>query len=70
MDEELLNKVTDYANEYFDGHFTLMKFTTNWRACYGTVTSREEVSQMVEGRSQSEALASLLGDPISVYDMD
>jgi len=70
MSNELLNNVVDYANENFNGHFTLMKFTSNWRACYGTVEERDQISQMVEGKTKDEALQKLIDNPISVYDMD
>lgn len=33
---ELLKKIEEVADKYHDGHFTIMKFTTNWRACFGT----------------------------------
>lgn len=40
--QEKMNQVIKIANEEFDGHFTLMKFTTNWRLTFGTVENREE----------------------------
>jgi hypothetical protein len=33
---ELLKKIEEVADRDHDGHFTIMKFTTNWRACFGT----------------------------------
>lgn len=32
----ILDRAIAIANEYHDGHFALMKFTTNWRFCFGT----------------------------------
>lgn len=66
----LLSQVEAYANEHYDGHFTLMKFTGNWRACYGTSNSRDEIQQMRAGKTMEEALNNLLDNPVSVYDMD
>lgn len=70
IESDLLNKVIEYANKHHDGHFTLMKFTTNWRACYGTINDRFEIGKMVSGNSKEEVLKKLLKNPISVYDMD
>ena len=36
MTEELLKRLVDIANERFDGHLTIMKFSTNWRVGFGT----------------------------------
>jgi hypothetical protein len=33
--EEILSIITAIADEQFDGHFTIMKFTTNWRVSFG-----------------------------------
>jgi hypothetical protein len=33
---ELMQRLQEIANAEFDGHFTVMKFTTNWRVCFGT----------------------------------
>ena len=68
--QNLLEQVTEYANTHFDGHFTLLKFTTNWRACYGTITERTEINQMVKGATMEEALQALLESPIDVYRME
>ena len=34
--EELMGAVESIAKNYFDGHLTLMKFTTHWKAAWGT----------------------------------
>lgn len=33
----ILQKLIEIANKEYDGHFTLMKFTTDWRCCFGTI---------------------------------
>ena len=46
----------------FDGHYTLMKFTTNYRFCFGTlfpedyVKWRWAIEMMSEGKTASEAM--------------
>ena len=47
-----------YAEEHFDGHFTLLKFTTNWRCMLGTVSpQRPAIQRMPCGHSLSEAVS-------------
>lgn len=54
-------RVAEYiANACFDGHFTLMKFTTNWRCCFGTPNLREDIDRMAEGKTAQEAVLKAL----------
>lgn len=55
------------ANEYSDGHITLLRFTTHWKAFYGTVdmetgTGREFVRNQQGYTTLEEALIRLLRD--------
>jgi hypothetical protein len=43
------------ANERHDGHFTIMKFKTNWRIAFRTPTDREEIEGMSVGETFDEA---------------
>ena len=52
---EPFDELVNYANEHFDGHFTVMKFTTNWRVGFGTPMDREDIEQMCEGKTFEEA---------------
>ncbi len=36
MDENILRIITIYANKHFDGHFTLMSFTSGYKFMFGT----------------------------------
>ena len=38
-----------------DGHFTVMRFTTNWRVSLDTPRSREDIQEMFEGQTFEEA---------------
>lgn len=58
--EFLLEHVQEIANSDFDGHFTLMKFTTNWKACFGTPEERHLIDQMATGKTMEEALLEAL----------
>ncbi|WP_153721791.1 hypothetical protein [Sporosarcina cascadiensis] len=69
---ELLTKVQEHANLHYDGHFVLMKFTGNWRTCFGTPSGdcRNQIHQMIEGNSLEECLTKLLAEPVSTYNFD
>lgn len=46
------------ADKSFDGHMTIMKFTTGWRVLFGTQPeSRTEISAMPFGKTLAQALA-------------
>ena len=56
MEKQLLKILIHIANESHDGHFTVMKFTTNWRVCFGTPEGREErTNNMSVGKTLEEA---------------
>jgi len=51
----------EYLSERSDGHFTLMKFTTHWKAMFFTPDldgkkGRRQVSLIFPGRTRKEAL--------------
>lgn len=75
MENNILEQVTEYARKYEDGHFTLMRFTTNWRACFGTfmaydgIDLRGHIQQCVVGKTMEECLENLMKNPISAYEM-
>lgn len=45
-----------------DGHYTIMKFTTNYRVGLGTVSSEEDIKKMAEGETLIEAIKNLIND--------
>jgi hypothetical protein len=59
MTEELLKRLVDIANERFDGHVTIMKFTTNWRVGFGTpsqvYSNKANDVEMMDGKTLEEA---------------
>jgi hypothetical protein len=62
-DAEWFAQLVEVANKEMDGHFTIMKFTTNWRVCFGTVEWREDIDQMPVGRTFAEAAQKALAKP-------
>lgn len=64
-----MDKLIDIANDKYDGHFTLMKFTTNWRCCFGTVDDAINYHQhMAEGKTMQEAIDNCIKNNINAYD--
>lgn len=66
MEETVMRGLEILADRYFDGHFTIMRFTTNWRICFGTPQDREDISTMSEGRTLFEAYSKALTTLIDV----
>lgn len=59
-DAELFEKLTEAANKHRDGHFTVMKFTTNWRVriafqFYDRYGAMNDFTDMPVGKTFSEA---------------
>lgn len=68
--QEKLEKVIDIAKEEYDGHFTLMRFTTNWRFIFGTLVNDEEIFLMESAKTLDEILDKAIKNKKSVYDFD
>lgn len=65
--DQLMDALIITAKERFDGHLTIMKFTTNWRVCFGTPTDRDGIHEMEAGKSFEEAAHKALKSLKSVY---
>ena len=65
-----IDKLIEVANKEYDGHFTLLKFTTNWRCSFGTVNDTLAASYyMAKGKTMNEAIENCLKDNINSYDI-
>jgi hypothetical protein len=62
-DKSPLDELEARAIAEADGHFTIMRFTTNWRVVLGTPDGREDIEQMAEGKTLAEAIRHALDDP-------
>jgi hypothetical protein len=61
MKEKLFEIVDKIANEHYDGHFTLMRFTTHWKAMFftpdlDTGKGRDAVARVSAGLSAEIAI--------------
>lgn len=70
MDDKKIEQLIEIANKKYDGHFTLMKFTTNWGCCFGTIMHPLETHQMAKGKTMEEAIEKCIAENINVYDFD
>ena len=59
---KLLKPLEDTANSKTDGHFTIMKFTTKWKCCLGTVDHREKIVNMSSGITVDEAILNCINE--------
>jgi hypothetical protein len=55
IDQDLIVQLVRKANKPFDGHLTMMKFTTGWRVGFGTPSSREDIDRYCAGTTFDEA---------------
>src|ERR1700733_2628905 len=51
----LLTALLEKADKSFDGHLTVMKFTTNWRVSFTTPSDRDYIDDMSIGKTFPEA---------------
>jgi len=63
MDDSMVLKcLQEIADEYFDGHFTIMKFTTNWKISFNTPIEYDDVQmKMFTGATIYDAFKNLIG---------
>lgn len=69
MQNEILRLAETVAKERYNGHFTLLRFTTNWRFCFDTIEFssdpkewRENINKMYEGKTMESAILKALAD--------
>ena len=71
-DKSVLKRCEEIANERYDGHFTLLKFTHNWRFCFGTIAEgncslNEITNRMAVGKSMVEAINAGIAGDVNIY---
>jgi hypothetical protein len=60
LEIKLIAELIEAANRRFDGHLTILKFTTNWRVALHTPIDRYDIDKMTAGRTFEEAASKLL----------
>lgn len=67
---EELNKLIRIANKEYDGHFTLMKFTTDWGCCFGTLLEPLVCShKMAHGHTMNIAIEKCIESKCNASDI-
>jgi len=65
-----MENLISIANQKYDGHFTLMKFTTDWRCCFGTIwDSLRGTEFMAKGKTMHEAIINCIDGDINYLDI-
>jgi hypothetical protein len=57
---ELMSTVCTIATLKYDGHFTILSFTTNFKGSFGTVLEREDISELSPFLSLKELLIDMI----------
>lgn len=73
MEEKKVNKLQDLidiADKEYDGHLTLMKFTGDWRCCFGTIDDRMKSYYMAYGETMDEAIDNCIKNKTDIYKID
>lgn len=66
-----LQELIDIADKEYDGHFTLLKFTTDWACCFGTINNSIVNSYyMAHGDTMEEVIEKCIKNKIDVYKID
>lgn len=71
--QSLVNDLENLANEMTDGHITILKFTTGWKAALGTPNldigdGRDKISNLKNHSSFKEAVKDLIANKTSLHD--
>jgi hypothetical protein len=68
MNTTTLIKIAEaIANEHHSGHLTILKFTTEWKVAFGTITEREEIADLIGYTSINDALHNLIQSELYKY---
>ena len=60
MDAKLVDKLIQRAERDFDGHLTLLRFTTNWRVGFVTPDERADIDGIPVGKTFEDAAKAAL----------
>lgn len=65
-----LEKLIEIANKEYGGNFTLIKFKSNWRCCFGVINDTElGVNLMAEGKTLDDAIENCIKNDTNAYEI-
>lgn len=62
-----LQELIEIANKEYDGHFTIFKFTCDWRCCFGTIDDNMKSYYMAYGETMEEAIENCIKNKVDIY---
>ncbi len=62
----LLSIANTIAKDSYDGHLTILRFTTNWKSAFGTVVERDEINSLEPYRSLNKALHTMIVEELTL----
>lgn len=69
-DAEAIAALVSKASQWSDGHFTICKFSSNWRVSFATPSERCDICRMHEGKTLVEAATAAIAAGKPTYDAD
>ena len=72
MNERIKKQMLEIAEKEYDGHYTLMKFTTNYRFCFGTLMDVNPLTttRMAKGKTEEEAIENGIKENVNCYSIE
>jgi hypothetical protein len=64
--EKLLDQLEQRAINYYGGHYTIFRFTTNWKVCLGTAECRDDIEELEGFKTLKEAIVNCLLNDLSI----
>jgi hypothetical protein len=58
--DDLMSTICTIAVLKYDGHFTILSFTTEFKGNFGTITEREDIQGLMGYHSLKELLVSMI----------
>lgn len=58
--DDLMSTICTIAVLKYDGHFTILSFTTEFKGGFGTIIGRQDIDEMKEYHSLKELLINMI----------
>ena len=58
--DDLMSTICTISVLQYDGHFTILSFTTHYKGGFGTIIGRQDIDEMKEYHSLKELLINMI----------
>ena len=65
--DKLLEQLEQRAIGSYGGHYTILRFTNNWKVGFGTANEREQIDELEGFETLEEAIVNCLLNDVSVW---